>query len=132
MAIAPDPSVGGRTFWTGSSSDIWKTTPPFDWDPAAPGPEAAFETAPLTEPTTMLGTGSVDLWVRSTAADADLEVVLSEVRPDGNEVLVQTGRLRASYRALERSSTELHPIQLGRERDDRAAPVPASGPRHAC
>ena len=41
---------------------------------------------------TMLGTGSVDLWVRSTATDADLEVVLSEVRPDGKEVLVQTGR----------------------------------------
>ena len=123
VAIAPDPAVGQRTFWNGSSSAIWKAVPAFDWDPAAPGTEAAFETAPLTESMTMLGTGSVDLWVRSTATDADLEVVLSEVRPDGQEVLVQTGRLRASYRALERSSTELHPIQLGRERG--IAPLPA-------
>ena len=123
VAIAPDPSVGTRTFWNGSSSAIWKAVPAFTWDPAAPGSEAAFETAPLTESMTMLGTGSVDLWVRSTATDADLEVVLSEVRPDGKEVLVQTGRLRASYRALERGSTELHPIQLGRERG--IAPLPA-------
>ena len=71
---------------------------------------------------TMLGTGSVDLWVRSDAADADLEVVLSEVRPDGEEMLVQSGRLRASYRALEPGSSELHPVQLGREAD--VAPLP--------
>ncbi|MGF2075669.1 CocE/NonD family hydrolase C-terminal non-catalytic domain-containing protein, partial [Enterococcus casseliflavus] len=47
----------------------------------------------------------------------DLEVVLSEVRPDGQEMLVQTGRLRASYRALEPESTELLPLHLGREAD---------------
>ncbi len=121
VAIHPDPGVGGTTFWSGGSSSIWTALPAYDWRQAAPGTQATFQTAPLTEPVTMLGTGSVDLWVQSSAADADLEVVVSEVRPDGQEMLVQTGRLRASYRALEPESTELHPVQLGRE--DGIAPL---------
>jgi predicted acyl esterase len=122
VSIQPDPAEGPSTFWSGGSSEIWTALPAFDWQPTPVGQEAAFETAPLASPLTMLGTGSVDLWVRSDAADADLEVVLSEVRPDGQEMLVQSGRLRASYRSLEPGSTELHPIHLGRE--DAIAPLP--------
>lgn len=122
VSIEPDPAVGGTTFWSGGSSAIWQALPAYDWEPAADGRQATFETDPLAAPVTMLGTGSVDLWVQSSAADADLEVVLSEVRPDGQEMLVQTGRLRASYRVLEADSTELHPTQLGRE--DDVAPLP--------
>lgn len=114
-SIRPDPAVGPTTFWSGGSSSIWQALPSYEWTAPDADEEAAFETAPLAEDLTMLGTGSVDLWVRSDAADADLEVVLSEIRPDGQEVLVQTGRLRASYRALEAESTELRPIHLGRE-----------------
>ena len=47
-----------------------------------------------------VGTASVDLWVQSSAKDADLQVVLSEIRPDGKEQFVQAGILRASMRAL--------------------------------
>ncbi len=115
VSIQPDPAEGATTFWSGGSSDIWKALPAFDWQPTPAGQEAAFETAPLPATVTMLGTGSVDLFVRSDARDADLEVVLSEVRPDGQEMLVQTGRIRTSYRALEPDSTLLHPIHLGRE-----------------
>ena len=122
--IAPDP-IGGRSHVLDREQlrhlegDPLRST----GTPPHPVPEAAFETAPLTEPMTMLGTGSVDLWVRSTAADADLEVVLSEVRPDGKEVLVQTGRLRASYRALERSSTDA-PSDPARTASATIAPAP--------
>ena len=42
-----------------------------------------------------LGSGSVDLRCPSTAPDTDLEVLVSEVRPDGQEVYVQRGWLRA-------------------------------------
>jgi predicted acyl esterase len=122
VGIEHDAAVGTTTFWSGGSG-IWQALPDYHWEPAAPGRQAAFETAPLTETVTMLGTGSVDLWVQSSAADADLEVIVSEVRPDGHEMLVQSGRLRASYRKLEASSTELHPIQLGRE--ESIAPLPA-------
>jgi uncharacterized protein len=123
VGVEHDPDVGQTTYWSGGSSAIWRALPAFDWQPAATGDHAAFETPPLTAPLTMLGTGSVDLWVRSSAADADLEVIISEVRPDGQEMLVQSGRLRASYRALEPDSTELHPLQLGREED--IAPLPS-------
>jgi len=117
VSIQPDPAEGPRTFWSGNSSDIWKALPGFDWQPSPAGQEAAFQTDPLATTVTMLGTGSVDLWVRSDATDADLEVVVSEVRPDGHEMLVQSGRLRTSYRALEPDSTELLPVHLGREAD---------------
>ncbi|MDQ3544449.1 MAG: hypothetical protein M3431_11405, partial [Actinomycetota bacterium] len=47
-----------------------------------------------------------------------------EARADGTEVLVQSGWLRASHRALdEEASTELHPVQTHLEAD--AAPLPA-------
>jgi predicted acyl esterase len=123
VSIVPEPAEGPTTFWSGGSSEIWKALPAFDWEPSPAGREAAFETDPLPATVTMLGTGSVDLWVRSDASDADLEVVVSEVRPDGQEMLVQSGRLRTSYRSLEPGSTALHPIHLGREAD--VAPLPA-------
>ena len=74
--------------------------------------------------TIVMGSGSADLWISADAADTDLEVTLTEVRPDGTEVLVQSGWLRASHRALdEAASTELHPVQTHLEAD--AAPLPA-------
>lgn len=123
VSIRPDPAVGPTTFWSGGGSEIWKALPAYDWKQSPAGEEAAFETRPLAATITMLGSGSVDLWVQSDAADAELEVVLSEVRPDGQEMLVQSGRLRASYRALDAGSTVLHPTHLGREAD--IAPLPA-------
>ena len=43
----------------------------------------------------------VDLWVKSTEANTDLQVSLTEVRPDGQEMYVQDGWLRASNRKLD-------------------------------
>ena len=69
-------------------------------------------TEPLAADTVLAGTGSVDLWVRSSKPDVDLGVTISEVRPDGKETYVQSGWLRASQRALdEADSTELLPVQ---------------------
>ena len=66
----------------------------------------------------MLGSGSVDLWLRSPVDDADLEVNLSEIRPDGQEMFVQSGWLRASYAGIDAAtSTELAPRQTFREAD---------------
>lgn len=61
----------------------------------------------------MAGSGSVDLWIAADADDLDLQVTLSEVRPDRQEMLVQSGWLRASHRALdENASTPLRPRHL--------------------
>ena len=58
-----------------------------------------------------------------TAEEADLEVNLTEVRPDGQEIYVQSGWLRASHRGLSDESTALRPIHTHLE-EDAAALVP--------
>jgi uncharacterized protein len=72
-----------------------------------------FTSTPLTADTVIAGSGSVDLWIAAEATDVDLEVTLTEIRPDGQEQLVQSGWLRASHRALdEAASTTLRPRHL--------------------
>lgn len=111
------------TFWDGNSSDLWRTDVVWDWQEPAPGTFADFQSAPLTETLVMVGSASADLWVNSNLGDTDLEVTLTELRPDGNEVMVQSGWLRASHRALDDTeSTELRPVHTHLEAD--AAPLP--------
>ncbi|HEV2755040.1 MAG TPA: CocE/NonD family hydrolase [Actinomycetota bacterium] len=76
----------------------WSETPP-------PGTFALFETGALETDKLMAGSGSVDLLVSSTAPDTDFQVTLTEVRPDGKEVFVQQGWLRASHRKEDASLT---------------------------
>lgn len=70
-----------------------------------------FTTAALPEDLSFYGEGSADLYLSATADNTDLQVTVSEVRPDGKEMFVQRGWLRASKRALDDSrSTELRPF----------------------
>ncbi len=103
-----DPSAFPRTMTT--SGD--ELSPSYGWKPVPAGKALGYVTAPLATDTVLAGTGSVDLWVRSSKPDVDLEVTISEVRPDGKETYVQSGWLRASQRALdEADSTALLPVQ---------------------
>lgn len=114
------------TFWDGNSSDLWRTDVAWDWQEPAPGTFADFRTAPLDATVTMIGSASADLWVTSNLGDTDLEVTLTELRPDGTEVMVQSGWLRASHRALhEDASTELRPVHTHLEIDAEPLPDPA-------
>lgn len=63
--------------------------------------QLVFSTPALPEDLSFYGEGSADLWLSATAADTDLQITLSEVRPDGQEMFVQRGWLRASKRALD-------------------------------
>lgn len=109
-----------QTFWTGNSSDLWRTDVVWDWQEPAPGTFADFVSTPLDETLVMIGSASADLWVNSNLGDTDLEVTLTELRPDGNEVMVQSGWLRASHRALvDDESTELRPVHSYLETDLR-------------
>jgi len=81
------------------------------WAPWKPGRQVVFVGEPLEEDVVMAGSASADLWIQSQADDADLEVMLSEVRPDGKEMYVSSGWLRASRRALAPESTVLQPVQ---------------------
>lgn len=111
-----DPAAAQRGILT-HGPGIWALAPAYDWRPPAPGSAAVFDSAPLAEELVMVGTGSVDVWLRSTAAEADVEVNLTELRPDGQELYVQSGWLRTSHRALAAESTVLYPVHTHLERD---------------
>lgn len=118
-----DPTRSQLTNCKGGCSDVWEAMPSWNWRQPAAGTALAYVTDPLTEDLVMAGSGSVDLWLESTAPDVDVQVTLSEVRPDGQEVYVISGWLRASHRKLdEAASTILRPVQTHREED--AADLP--------
>jgi len=101
----------------------WTALPEWSWEAPAEGTALAYSSAPLDETLVMAGPGRVDLWLGSTAPDVDLQVTLSEIRPDGTEVYVQNGWLRASHRRLdEERTTPLQPYHTHLEAD--AEPLP--------
>jgi hypothetical protein len=118
-----DPTALPATFYSGDGSDIWRADARFEWQPIAAGTGLGFSTDPLDADVLVVGPGSVDLWISADADDTDLEVTLTEVRPDGTEVYVQSGWLRASQRALDgAASSAVAPAQTHLEAD--AAPLP--------
>jgi predicted acyl esterase len=117
-----DPAARPKTSTTGGGD--WAQFPQFNWVPPVDGKGLAYLSPALGADTTMIGSGSVDLWLRSDAPDTDLQVTLAEVRPDGKEYLVQSGWMRASVRKVDEvRSTELQPLLTQKEAD--AAPLPA-------
>lgn len=83
---------------------------PNNWLPLAAGKGLGYTSPPLTADVMIAGASSFDGYVEASATDTDLQVTLSEVRPDGNEMYVQTGWLRATHRKLdEKSSTATDP-----------------------
>jgi hypothetical protein len=94
-------NTGSGGLWSSASAWQW------DWRQNPAGSAVSYVTAPLATDTTVVGGGAVDLWVRSSTPDVDFQATVSEVRPDGNETFVQNGWLRASERALSRSSDDI-------------------------
>ncbi len=113
---AADDFVGTNT----GGGDLWTANPSYDWQQPAEGKAASYVSAPLSADTTIIGAGALHAWIRASVPDVDLQVTVSEVRPDGKETYVQSGWLRASMRKLDkRKSTLLEPI-LSLRRDDAA------------
>ncbi|MBS0419693.1 MAG: CocE/NonD family hydrolase [Proteobacteria bacterium] len=83
------------------------------WGELQPGwreGSVTYTTEALPEDVVIYGPASADLWVSSTLSDTDLQVTLTEIRPDGQEVFVQRGWLRMSARRLnEHLSTDTRP-----------------------
>jgi len=88
------------------------------WEP--PKPEwqrgtLAYTTAPFDHDVVAYGPASADLWLTASTADADVQVTVTEVRPDGQEMFVQRGWLRLSDRAQDpEKSTVLRPWPIDR------------------
>lgn len=101
VAYQSDP--GARPETNLASGGVGAAQPDYNWAPLVDGKGVGFVTAPLTKDMVIAGGSSVNAWLRSSAPDTDLQVTLSEVRPDGKETYVQTGWLRASHRKLKRN-----------------------------
>jgi len=102
---------------------LWTATPPYKWQDPPPGTGVSYLTEPLAENTTVIGSGAVHAWVRSSKPSVDLQATVTEVRPDGKEVFVQGGWLRASVRKLDkRKSTTLTPVLSLRKKDRKPLP----------
>lgn len=104
---------------TSNTPGDWMGQSPYG-NPAVSGAVVHYTTPALTADAEFLGTGSVDLWLSSTSTDTDVQVMLSEVRPDGQELFVQNGWLRWSHRALDAAqSGVLYPLHTHLEADAR-------------
>jgi hypothetical protein len=115
----PKQTLGGT-----ATGDPWAPLPGYDWAPVAAGAGLGFSTPALTADTVIAGPASLDLQLKSSAKDTDLQVTISDVRPDGKEMYVQSGWLRASHRFLDAAhSTALDPVPTHLEAD--AADLPA-------
>ncbi len=119
----PDPAARPATDLS-ASANAWAALPPYDWTPVTGSEGVGFISAPLSHPVVVVGPASVNLWLRSSAPDTDIQVTVSDVRADGQEMYVQSGFLRASDRALDPT----HSSALAPDPTYRAAtarPLPA-------
>jgi predicted acyl esterase len=122
-----DAHARALTDFTGSTSTgdngLWTATPRYHWLLPPSGTGLTYLSGRLARDTTVIGAGAVHAWVRSSKPSVDLQVAISEVRPDGRETFVQNGWLRADERKLDkRKSTLLEPWPSFRARDVRRMP----------
>ncbi len=142
----PVPGSLDRTFWFGPGGTLDGTSPstpgsvsyrpdpgsrrhdptgsPFTWTPLAPDAAAGFVTPPLTSDVVVLGPAAASVAISSSAADTDLAVTVTEIRPDGREMLVGTGVQRASMRHVDAArTTPTRPAFT----NDRSVPLTGDG-----
>jgi predicted acyl esterase len=98
-------SLGGPSADAGSASyvsdpSLRPASSRGGWSPVPDGAGLGFTSAPLEEDTVLAGPLAADLWVSSTAGVTDLQVSVSEVRPDGQEQFVTTAVQRSSFRGV--------------------------------
>ncbi|MEA2272060.1 MAG: uncharacterized protein QOI98_768, partial [Solirubrobacteraceae bacterium] len=75
--------------------------------PIVPGSQLTYTTGALTHDVEFLGSGSANLWMASTATDTDVQLAVSEIRPDGQEEFVANGWLELSRRKLDPEGTSV-------------------------
>jgi putative CocE/NonD family hydrolase len=113
------PGVGSQGIGNPAYGGVSGPPNRYLWDQSPPeGTALHWTSAPLLDDTTLLGSASMDLWLSSTAVDTDLQVTLTEVRPDGKEMYLQKGWLKVSQRKLDPArSTSLRPYQTHLQED---------------
>jgi predicted acyl esterase len=123
-----NPKARPATSFTGDTgagtNGLWTATPAYAWAQPPAGSALSYVSKPLSNTVVVVGGGQLDAWVKSSTPDVDLQVTISEVRPDGKETFVQNGWVRASLRKLDAAkSSTLEPVLSLRKAD--AAPMPS-------
>jgi hypothetical protein len=109
-SFRPNPAVRPATDLS-SSANAWAASPPYHWTTVPPANGIAFQTAPFGATTTIVGPASLDLYLKSSAPETDLQVTVTEVRPgDTEEEYVTSGFLASSNRTMAAGSTALDPV----------------------
>lgn len=114
FTTAPD---AGDVTTSDDDQRIYTNDPNWNWPSADPANRVLATSEPLVEDLVTIGPASADLWISADATDAEIEVTVSELAPNGSETYVQNGWLRLSRRALSDDSTELRPVITGRAAD---------------
>ena len=94
-----DQEASEKTFFGPAGYQLLVPLWDIDWTPFAAGNIVSYSTDPFSSPMVVSGPGIVDLWIRSPVEDVMVQVTLTEIRPDGMEVLIQSGWLNLSHRA---------------------------------
>ena len=119
VSYKSDPSARpAKTLGENAQGDSWLAQPPYNWQPVAAGKGLGYITQPLSKDVFAAGPASLDLYLKSSMKDTDIQVTLTEVRPDGKETYVQNGWLRASHRAIDKKkSSAFDPVQTHLKQD---------------
>lgn len=108
VSFEPDPSLRPATTGGEPGFNPWAAQPNYDWAPVTGSSAVGFITAPLASNMTVVGDASLNVWLSSSASDTDLQVTVSEVRPNGQEFYITSGFLRASYAStLDKSASSV-------------------------
>lgn len=122
-----DAAAGATTFFGPSGYQLLRPLWDIDWTWFAEGDVARYTSTPLEEDTVLAGPGIAELWIKSPVEDVTVQVTLTEVRPDGIEVLIQSGWLRLGHRAYERlqpaRDTDFRVVRSFAEADFEPVPV---------
>ncbi len=115
-----DPAEGSQLI-IDSIDEIWGSTPNWNWPLAQEPNRARFVSDEFNETVVLTGSSVAELRVQlpNGEPDADLEVTLSDLAPDGSETFIQSGWLRLSRRTGSSENTALNHRISNREADIR-------------
>ena len=105
-AYRHDPGAGDEDFFGEAGYELLVPQWDVEWTQFPDTRSLSYVTEPLEEDLVLGGPGELALWFGSDATDADVQVTLTEVRPDDTEVLLQSGWLRMSHRAVDEATTD--------------------------
>ena len=98
-----DADAGASTFFGPKGYLLLEPLWDIDWTEFDAGKLVSYVTDPFADDTVVAGPGLAELWIRSPDEDeVQVQVTLTEVRPDGIEVHIQSGWLDLGHRAATR------------------------------